>query len=101
VPISELPHYWGLSVGEYLEAINANHLHQHGHVTGWWWIEELIAGDCMCFLGIAVLSTVTIVCFLRITPVFLRGRDFAYAAMAAAEVAILVLAASGVLSVGH
>jgi hypothetical protein len=101
VPIDRLPDYWTLSVEHYLETINANHLHREHALTGWWWLGALGASDYLCFIGIAVLAAVTILCYIRVTPAFLARRDLAYAAMAAAEAVILILAASGIFRVGH
>ena len=101
VPLADLPRYWGLSVEEYLRATNAAFLHHPHVITGWAWVTMLGRGDYVCFLGIAFLSAVTIVCYVAITPGLLRKRDFIYAGMTALECAILALAASGVLHVGH
>jgi hypothetical protein len=101
VPIDKLPEYWGMNVEEYLQTINANHLHRPYHLAGWWWLTALGSSDYLNFLGIAALSAVTILCFVGIVPTFLKKRDVAYASMAIAEIVILVLAASGILRVGH
>lgn len=101
VPIDRLPDYWGMNVEEYLQTINANYLHRPHHLAGWWWLTALGKSDYLNFLGIAVLSAVTILCFAGIVPTFLKKRDYAYAAMAVAEIVILVLAASGILRVGE
>lgn len=101
VPIEDLPSYWTMNVERYLEVVNAQFLHRDHALQGWWWVSALGHGDYLNFLGIAVLSTVTLVCFAGIVPTLLRKRDWVYAAMAAVEVVILALAASGVLTVGH
>jgi len=101
VPIGDLPAYWSMGVEEYLEAINHAHLHRDHHLTGWWWLTALGFGDYMNFIGIAVLSAVTIVCFFGIVPTLLRKRDFIYAAIALVQALILALAASGFIGVGH
>ena len=101
IPVAELPRYWGMNVHDYLEAVNADHLHQEHVVTGWSWLSVLGHGDYLNYLGIALLSAVTIVCFLGIVPTLIRKRDKAYAAMALLEAAILTLAASGLLAAGH
>jgi hypothetical protein len=55
-------------------------------------------GDFLNFLPVAILSGVTIFCYLAIVPgLFKRGDK----AMAIIEVIILTLAASGLLAVGH
>jgi hypothetical protein len=101
IPLDELPAYWQLGVHDYLEATNAHHL-QHEHlITGWAWVSMVGKGDYLNFIGIALLAGVTIVCFLGIIPTLLRKGDRVYAAMAAIEVLVLTLAASGALAVGH
>jgi len=101
VPVERLPDYWTLDVHEYLEATNRDHLHHEHPIAGWSWLQVLEKGDYLNFLGIALLSGVTIVCFLGIVPTLIRKQDRAYVVMALLEVAILVLAASGILAVGH
>ena len=101
VPIHELPRYWTMNVDTYLETVNTRHLHSEHALTGWWWLSALGKGDFMNFLGIVVLSMVTLVCFVGILPTLIRKRDWVYAAIATAEVVILALAASGILTGGH
>ncbi len=101
VPVERLPDYWTMSVHDYLEATNRDYLHHEHLITGWAWLTVLGKGDYLNFLGIAFLSGVTIVCFLGIVPTLIRKKDKAYVVMALLEVAILTLAASGILAVGH
>lgn len=101
VPVHQLPRYWQLSAHEYLETINAEHLHHDHLITGWAWLTMVGKGDYLNFIGIALLAGVTIVCFLGIIPTLLRKHDRLYATMAAVEVLVLALAASGALAVGH
>ena len=101
VPLSEISGYWNLSVDQYLAAVNQNFLHLEHVPTGWSWLNLLGKGDFLNFTGIAMLSGITIVCYLAIAPVLLRKGDYAYAIMALLEAAILALAASGLLTVGH
>lgn len=101
VPVDQLPDYWTMNVHDYLEATNHDHLQREQSVSGWSWVSVLGKGDYLNFLGIALLSAVTIVCFLGIVPTLIRKKDKAYVVMAVLEVVILTLAASGVLSVGH
>jgi hypothetical protein len=101
VPIEELPRYWTMSVHEYLDAANADYLHRDHALTGWWWLSALGKGDYLNWVGITLLSTVTLVCFVGITPTLLRKRDWVYASIAVAEVLVLGLAASGMLAAGH
>jgi hypothetical protein len=101
VPVEELPNYWEMSVHDYLEATNHDHVHREHATTGWSWLLLLGKGDYLNFLGIALLSGVTIVCYLGIVPILIMKRDLVFAVIALVEVVILALAASGILSVGH
>ena len=68
--------------------------------AGWWWLSQLGKGDFVNFLGIAFLAGVTIVCYVRIIPILFARKDRIYAAIALVEVAVLSLAASGLLRGG-
>ena len=101
VPIREISNYWSLSAHEYLEVINHEFLHRDHVVDGWGWLFVLNRADYLNFVGIAVLALVTIVCYMGILPLLIRKRDWIYATIAILEVAILALAASGMVAVGH
>lgn len=93
VPLEQLPAYWGLSASDYMAATNAP--------TGWGWVSLATKGDYMNFIGIAALSLITVLCYLRILPIFLRSGDKAFSIIASVEIVVLLLAASGVLMLGH
>ncbi len=93
IPLEEIPRYWSMGVHDYLEEIGA-----HG---GWTWLGKLGYGDFINFVGIVILAGVTIVCYVAIVPLLMRRKDYVYAVLALIEVAILALAASGLLAVGH
>jgi hypothetical protein len=101
VPVNEIAGYWNQPVHDYLVAINNNFLHLDHLVTGWSWVKLIGYGDFINFIPIAILSGVTIICYLAIAPGLFKRGDKAYAIMALAEAAILALAASGLLMVGH
>ncbi len=92
VPVQEVSKYWGLSVHDYLAAT--------GIEPGWAWLKLLNKGDFLNFLGIAFLAGVTVICYIRIIPIFLRKKDRVYAILALVEVLVLTLAASGLLKGG-
>jgi len=92
IPVTELPRYWSLPVKEYLAAT--------GIQSGWGWLHMLGKGDFLNFLGIAFLSAVAMVCYVAISPIFFRKKDLIYGWLAIVEVAVLALAASGVLKSG-
>jgi hypothetical protein len=100
IPIDRLPDFWSMDVARYLEAVNTQYVHHDHILTGWAWVSALEHGDYLNFVGIVVLSTVTMVCFLGILPTLFRKRDYAYAVIAVLEIVILALAASGVLTAG-
>ncbi len=100
VPLNEIAGYWSQPVDQYLAAINANFLHWEHPPTGWAWLHLLNRGDFLNFLPMAILSGVTIVCYLVIVPGLFKRGDTAMGVMALATAMILILAASGVLAVG-
>ena len=89
----ELHRYWGLPVAEYVRLTGAP--------TGWGWIRRLGQSDFMNFVGVAILGSTTIVCYLRVLPIFVRGRNRAFAYICIAEIAVLVAAASGMIFSQH
>ncbi|MEW6264903.1 MAG: DUF1634 domain-containing protein [Thermodesulfobacteriota bacterium] len=93
VPLEELPRCWSLSVHDYLQAT--------GIQPGWSWLGKLGRSDFLNFIGIALLSGVTIICYLAIIPTLLKQKDKVYALLALLEALILGLAASGILAAGH
>jgi hypothetical protein len=92
VPIDDLPKYWTMRVHDYNVALNAP--------TGWHWTALVGKGDYLNFIGIAMLSGLTILCYLVIIPILLRKKDTAYVVLAIVEILVLSLAASGLLKVG-
>ena len=92
VPIDDLPKYWTMRVHDYNVALNAP--------TGWHWAALAAKGDYLNFVGIAMLSGLTILCYLVILPILFRKRDTAYVVLAIVEILVLSLAASGFLKVG-
>ena len=93
IPLEDVSKYWKMPVGQYLEAT--------GIETGWSWLGHLNQGDLLNFAGIAFLAGITIVCYLAIVPSLLKKKDMPYVVLALVEVAVLVLAASGILKAGH
>jgi hypothetical protein len=92
IPLEEISTYWSMGVHDYLQETSTS--------GGWSWLSRLNYGDFINFVGVVILAGVTIVCYIIIIPLLLRRRDFVYAVLAVIEVAILALAASGLLAVG-
>lgn len=93
IPVSELPALWVLPVKDYLAAT--------GLPVGWGWIGMVGSSDMMNFLGIAFLSLVTLGCYTRLAVTYVRRGDKACAMIVLAEICVLALAASGLISGGH
>ena len=92
VDINLVPQHWDKGVQEYLAITGSPH--------GWAWVALLGKGDFLNFVGIALLATMTIICYLTLLPGYLRRKDTAYAIICLLEVVVLTLAASGLLGTG-
>lgn len=101
VPLDRITELWSQPVHDYLVAINDNFLHKEHLMTGWTWLAMLAASDFLNFLPVAILSGVTVFCYLAIVPGLFNRGDKAMAIMALLEAIILTAAASGILAVGH
>jgi hypothetical protein len=93
VPPQRLPELWGHPVGRFLDLT--------GTPTGWGWMALLHKGDIAGLLGIAILAGSSVLCLLALVPLYRARRDTAFVLICLAEVAVVVLAASGVLTGGH
>lgn len=92
VPFDRLSACWNLPASEYL---HVNHI-----PDGWGWLKMVGYGDFLNFIGIAMLAGTTIVCYIVVIPDFLRNKDYLYSTIAILEVLVLMIAASGLISVG-
>lgn len=90
VPVEELPRYWSLPVRKFIEATGAP--------TGWAWLGELGYGDGLNLAAIALLGLVTPLCYARLVPALLAERDWLQAALALAQLVVLLAAASGLVA---
>ena len=93
VPMRQLPELWEHPVGRYLELTQSP--------TGWGWLALVHRGDVTGLVGIAILAGCSLVCLLALVPLYWRRGDRAFVALCLAEVAVVVLAASGWLTGGH
>lgn len=92
VPFEDLPRYWSLSREEYLKAAGID--------AGWSWLRLIGHGDFLTFTAVALLAATTIICYAAVIPSYLRKGDRIYGSLAAIEVAVLAVAASGILMAG-
>ncbi len=93
VPIERLPELWARPA--------ANLLAQTGVHAGWGWASFLPRSDMLVMAAIGILASCSIPCLLAVVPVFQRSRERVFLAVCLLEVAVLALAASGVLAGGH
>ena len=93
VSLDRLPKVWNLPVGKFLSAT--------GQPAGWGWLRLAGHSDIANLVGIGVLAGCSMLCLLVVTRMYLRRGDRVFAAICVAEVLVLVLAASGVLTSGH
>ncbi|MEW6620258.1 MAG: hypothetical protein AB1422_13155 [bacterium] len=75
-------------------------IHNFQAPIGWEWLAMVGKGDYLTFVGIALLAGLTVLCYLVILPILMRKKDTPYVVIAILEVAVLVLAASGILKSG-
>jgi hypothetical protein len=93
VPPERLPELWIHPVGRYLELTQSP--------VGWGWLSLIHLGDMAGLLGIAILAGCSVACLLTLVPLYAARGDKAFVGICLAEVAVVVLAASGWLSGGH
>ncbi len=84
--------YWSMRTHDFNQAFNVP--------TGWGWIKLAGKGDYLNFVGITMLAGLTVVCYAVILPILIRKKDMPYTIIAILEVAVLLLAASGILKAG-
>lgn len=93
VPLERLPSVWNQPVTGYLQLTNTP--------TGWGWLALLHRADISNLVGIALLASCSIPPLLAVMHLFLKQRNVVFLVICALQVSVLLLAASGVLSVGH
>ena len=85
----ELVRLWQLPVDRYVATTGAP--------TGSGWLRLLVKGDYLNLLGVAVFAFVTLACYARMVPLFLRQGRRTQALFAALQVLVLLVAASGLV----
>jgi hypothetical protein len=93
VPLKDLPGLWNLPVDAFLQRTDTP--------TGWGWLALAHKGDMANLIGIALLAGCSLAPLLGLIPLYLKRRDHAYAAICLLVAAVILLAASGVLTGGH
>ena len=93
VPLEELPWFWSLSLNEYMEKSNMP--------TGWQQISNIGYGDITPMLGIAVLASVTFMCYFMMLFQFIKRVVKTYALIVSIELLLILLSASNLIQVTH
>ncbi|MDD4911841.1 MAG: hypothetical protein PHP57_06055 [Sideroxydans sp.] len=93
IPLDQMPNVWSLSAHAYIE--------QTGAPTGWQWLSLISQGDFAGLIGIAWLSGCSILCLAAVMPIYVRDRDWIFVVICVIAMSVQLLAASGMLTVGH
>lgn len=90
---AHLPRMWLMPAGDMLRST--------GQSPGWGWVRLLDRSDILNLAGIALLASCSAAPLLAVVPIYLKRGDRIFAALCALQVAVLALAASGLVHVGH
>lgn len=93
VPRDKIIRYLNEPVKEYLAQTNIPTEH-------WGWLMLMNKGDFLNYAGILILTLLTIIGILTLIPSYLKDRNWIYATLVGLELIVLLLAASGVVSIG-
>lgn len=93
IPLRDVPDLWTLSASEYVE--------QSGLETGWGWVSRISEGRTLVFASLVLFPAGTMLLIAMTGMLYLRHRVPAYALIAFLEVAVLITAATGILTAGH
>lgn len=90
---ADLPRAWTMPAAEMLRST--------GQAPGWGWVRLLDRSDILNLVGIALLASCSAAPLLAVVPIYLKRRERLFAALCILQVAVLALAASGLVHVGH
>lgn len=93
VPLDRLPAVWSQPASEYAL--------QLGGANAWGGLTLAPRSDLLNLFGITILAGSSILCLLAVIPLYARRGERAYVAVCCLQIAVLLLAASGHLRVGH
>jgi hypothetical protein len=93
IAFDQLPMYWGLPVSEFVKATNTP--------TGWGWLRLIAKGDIVNLVVIAYMAGLSAICCLAVLPIFARRGEKVQLVLAVLQIAVLVLAASDILTAGR
>jgi hypothetical protein len=93
VPHERLPDLWHLPADSFMELVNLE--------AGWGWTARIRHADILTLVGIVTLAFCSVPCLLAVMPIYWKSGQRMLFAICALEVAVIVLAASGIVSGGH
>jgi hypothetical protein len=85
LPPQELAKLWAFPVDHYIAA--------SGAPTGWGWLQLVHKADYLILAGAALLGLVSVLCYARIVPLLVRQHQRLRAAIALAQIVVLLGAA--------
>lgn len=93
LPPAEVARRWGLSAAEYVAST--------GSGAGWSWVLRLPDAQSLALAGVALLAACSLPALVGLVQAFRARGDKRCAMLAAAQAAVIVLAASGIVAFGH
>lgn len=90
VPLERLPSLWKVSAHEYVTATSVP--------LGWSWLLHLHQADMLAVVGVALLALCSVPGVLSLVPLYRLSGDRIYVILCLAQVAVLLLSASGVVA---
>ena len=93
VELEDVVKLWHLSSREYLE--------KTGIPDGWGWLSFLRRGDYINYIGISILASISIFCYIAVLPLFIKKKILIYSILVGLEIVTLVIAASGLVAISH
>jgi len=92
VDVTVITQNWDKGVDEYLKITHSP--------KGWGWLKLLNKGDFLNFIGLTLIAVLTIICYLFLVIGYKKRKDWVYFFICVFEIAVLTLAASGILGTG-
>jgi hypothetical protein len=93
VPLAQLPQFWQLTAAQYRAAA--------GIAPGWGWLAQVAQGEFASLAGIAILAGGSLASLGAVAVLFRRRGDRVYALLSLALMAVILVAASGLLNRLH
>jgi apolipoprotein N-acyltransferase len=89
VPPGEMDRYWSMPTEEYLREV--------GLRPGWAWTSRAHLADYANYFGIYLLAALPAIAYASLLPIFLKRRQWVLAGIVLVQLAIMAVAASGIL----